>query len=170
MRHAGPALALAAAVLGACASTQQTASDPAPADAREPGDMVGIGGVFFRSSDTAATQRWYTEHLGMPPGGPGFALIFWTDPETDEYYSTTWSPFPRDSDYFGLDQQYMLNYIVNDLDAALARLRAAGARIDDDKGIETYPNGRFAWFWDPEGNKAELWEPDRAFFRENLGR
>ena len=25
--------------------------------------------------------------------------------------------------------------------------------------VVLYPNGRFAWILDPEGNKIELWEP-----------
>jgi predicted enzyme related to lactoylglutathione lyase len=57
----------------------------------------------------------------------------------------------------------MLNFRVRDLDAMLAQLRAAGVPVEDDvqyaQGI-----GRFAWLSDPDGNRIELWEPDRARF------
>ena len=43
------------------------------------------------------------------------------------------------------------------LDAMLAQLRAAGAKVDD--RVEDYDYGRFAWASDPEGNRFELWEP-----------
>src|SRR5438067_1790553 len=37
--------------------------------------VLGIGGVFFKSSDPAALSRWYREHLGVdvqPWGGAQF--------------------------------------------------------------------------------------------------
>ena len=47
--------------------------------------------------------------------------------------------------------------IVDDLEAALAQVEAAGAeRVG---GIEEYSYGRFGWFLDPDRNKIELWEP-----------
>jgi catechol 2,3-dioxygenase-like lactoylglutathione lyase family enzyme len=155
------AVALAGLALGGCAMSDL--NEGPNGRTREPGSIVGIGGVFFRADDGAALQRWYGAHLGMPQDNQGYAQLPWLEPETGDSYSTTWSPFQRDSDYFDIDQPYMINYIVDDLDAALARLRAAGARIDMDKGVESYEYGRFAWFWDPEGTRVELWEPDRAF-------
>jgi glyoxylase I family protein len=37
------------------------------------------------------------------------------------------------------------------------QLRAGGFEVTVDP--ETYPNGRFARLYDPEGNPVELWEP-----------
>jgi predicted enzyme related to lactoylglutathione lyase len=51
----------------------------------------------------------------------------------------------------------MINYIVDDLDAILAKLAARGVRIDPRR--EDYDYGRFAWIFDADGNKIELWEP-----------
>ena len=51
----------------------------------------------------------------------------------------------------------MINYIVDDLDAILAKLNASGVRIDPKR--EDHDYGRFAWIYDPDGNKIELWEP-----------
>jgi predicted enzyme related to lactoylglutathione lyase len=39
----------------------------------------------------------------------------------------------------------------------MERLAAAGAKIDPKR--DDYPFGKFGWFWDPEGNRIELWEP-----------
>ena len=51
----------------------------------------------------------------------------------------------------------MVNYIVDDLDALLDRLKQEGVKIDAKRMDETY--GRFAWIYDLDGNKIELWQP-----------
>jgi predicted enzyme related to lactoylglutathione lyase len=51
----------------------------------------------------------------------------------------------------------MVNFRVDDLDQLVAQLAAAGVRIDPKR--ESYPYGHFAWIWDPEGNRVELWQP-----------
>jgi predicted enzyme related to lactoylglutathione lyase len=51
----------------------------------------------------------------------------------------------------------VLNLRVDDLDAVLAQLAAAGVRIDAHREDASY--GRFAWIWEPEGNRVELWQP-----------
>ena len=71
---------------------------------------------------------------------------------------STLQAFPQDTDYFGRpSQDWMLNFRVDDLDAMLAQLRAAGARVDDHIEDEGY--GRFGWAHAPEGNRFELWQP-----------
>ncbi len=68
------------------------------------------------------------------------------------------APFEADTEYFGrMDQQTMLNFRVNDLDAMLAQLRAVGALVEDKVVEESY--GRFGYATDPEGNRFELWQP-----------
>ena len=51
----------------------------------------------------------------------------------------------------------MINFRVRSLDAMVAQLRSAGLDVTVDP--ESYPNGRFARLYDPEGNPVELWEP-----------
>jgi predicted enzyme related to lactoylglutathione lyase len=46
---------------------------------------------------------------------------------------------------------------VDDLDALLADLAAAGVWIDPKRQNESY--GRFAWIKDCDGNRVELWQP-----------
>jgi predicted enzyme related to lactoylglutathione lyase len=109
--------------------------------------VTGIGGVFFRARDPEALKAWYAEHLGLPVEEP-----------LREKGPLVWSPFREDTDYFGPSgQQWMVNYRVDDLDAVLARLREAGAEVDEKVQEESY--GRFGWAVDPEGNRFELWEP-----------
>ncbi len=43
----------------------------------------------------------------------------------------------------------MINYIVDDLDAILAKFGANGVRIDPKR--EGYDYGRFVWIFDPDG-------------------
>ena len=119
--------------------------------------VTDIGGVFFRSRDPNALQARYQEHLGLEPSPDGVVVIRWRQPDDPELLgSTVWAPFPGDTDYFGTDQAWMINYRVDDLDAVLQALRAEG--ITDER-IEEMELGRFGWAVDPEGSRFELWEP-----------
>ena len=77
-------------------------------------------------------------------------------PPPDADGMTVWSIFPRKSDYFGPSgTPYMVNYVVDDLDGLLEALKAAGIETEPKQESEY---GKFAWLFDPEGNKIELWE------------
>lgn len=125
--------------------------------------ITGLGGVFFKSDDPAALQKWYADNLGIEPewsgpSGSGKNFRWREDAEPDERGSTVWSLFPRESSYFSPGTaEFMINYRVRDLDAMLAQLRAAGVEVDE--RIEESEFGRFGWALDPEGNRIELWEP-----------
>jgi predicted enzyme related to lactoylglutathione lyase len=119
---------------------------------------TGIGGVFFRSEDPERLTAWYAEHLGLPLDENGYVVMTWGG---DAAGATVWSPFPRDTTYFGESgQQWMVNYRVDDLDEMLAQLRSKGVEVDDT--IQEEPYGRFGWALDPEGNRFELWEPPQG--------
>lgn len=112
--------------------------------------VTGIGGIFFRARDGNALSGWYARHLGVDPGN-----AVWQQ----QAGPTVFAPFKHDTDYFGRrDQQWMINFRVQDLSALIAQLEAAGI------AVETRPDwdseiGRFARIHDPEGNPIELWEP-----------
>jgi glyoxylase I family protein len=115
---------------------------------------VGVGGVFFKARDSKALSRWYEEHLGIGGRVSDEALTFDGPASTG---MTVFAQFPPDTKYFGDGpQQFMINFRVDDLDGLLTRLEAAGVRIDPKR--DDYGYGRFAWIWDPEGNRVELWE------------
>jgi predicted enzyme related to lactoylglutathione lyase len=115
---------------------------------------VGVGGVFLRARNPQALVAWYAEHLGIPTQDGGSLAFDGSEPAG----MTVFAHFPLDSDYFGdRSQQAMVNFRVDDLDQLLAQLAAAGVRIDPHSEDHSY--GRFAWIWDPENNRVELWQP-----------
>jgi predicted enzyme related to lactoylglutathione lyase len=120
--------------------------------------VTGIGGIFIRARDSKALAAWYAQHLGIQLNDWGGAQFLWADEVPPTTGSTAWSVFPADTKYFGSGSQpYMVNYRVDDLDALLVQLEAAGVTIDPKRENASY--GRFAWITDPEGNRVELWQP-----------
>jgi predicted enzyme related to lactoylglutathione lyase len=119
--------------------------------------VTGIGGVFIRSADSKALGAWYAKHLGVNVGPYG-ATFEWTDEVPKGTGATAWNTFAADTKYFGEgNQAVMINYRVDDLDALLTDLAAAGVWIDPNRLNESY--GRFAWIKDCDGNRVELWQP-----------
>jgi len=115
---------------------------------------VGVGGVFLKAQDPKSLSGWYATHFGINSGGPTYLMF--DGPESTGM--TVFSHFPQGTDYFGDgSQSFMLNLRVDNLDELLEQLATAGVRIDPKRQDEGY--GRFAWIWDPEGNRVELWEP-----------
>jgi predicted enzyme related to lactoylglutathione lyase len=101
--------------------------------------VIGIGGVFFKSADPEKLYDWYVEHLGVRKNdGPGVSFMN-SDQPAGGYL--VWGAFNSDTQYFG----------------ALEQVQAGGAKLVGE--IESYDNGRFGWFMDPDENKVELWEP-----------
>lgn len=122
---------------------------------------TGIGGLFFKSQDPEALKAWYEKNLGLPVDPWG--CTFWWKDAAGNNCSTQWSVMPADTSYFEPSgSSFMQNFRVNDLDALLVKLEAAGVWIAEKR--ESYEYGKFAWIQDPDGNKIELWEPaDQAF-------
>lgn len=121
--------------------------------------VLGIGGIFFKSQDPEGLYRWYEQNLGIA-GKPGEGAMFpWRsteEPVQDQL--TVWSIFPSTTKYLKDSKaEFMVNYIVDDLDGALAKLKAAGAKVDPN--VERHDYGNFGWATDPDGNRIELWEP-----------
>jgi predicted enzyme related to lactoylglutathione lyase len=121
--------------------------------------VTGIGGVFFKSrQDRAALAAWYQQHLGIPLESFGGAVLRWPDDKAEDGGLTVWHVAEPESRWFSpSDSAFMINYRVDDLDALLAQLRAAGVAVVG--GPESHENGKFAWVMDPDGNKVELWQP-----------
>jgi len=120
--------------------------------------VLGVGGVFFKSPDPAGLRTWYARWLGLYTEEHG--VMFHPDTMPAGAF-TLWSPFPVATEYFEPSQDaFMINFVVDDLDAMLAKARAGGARVMDK--IEEYDYGRFGWFLDPDGHKVELWQPPAA--------
>ena len=118
-----------------------------------------IGGIFFKSPDEKKLYAWYEKHLGIAAKpGEGVTFPWRRADDASQEEMTVWSIFPATTKYFKDSKaEFMVNYIVDDLDATLAELRAAGAAVDDN--VESYEYGRFGWITDPDGNRIELWQP-----------
>ena len=118
---------------------------------------TGVGGVFLRAADPEKLYAWYEEHLGIKRTEDGAYAFFSEGPRE----MVVLAFFPRDTGYFGKsEQQAMLNLRVDDLDAVLEKLKAAGVEVDPKR--EDYDYGRFAWFNDLEGNRVELWQAPQS--------
>lgn len=109
---------------------------------------VGVGGVFLRAKDPKGLTAWYVENIGLPDRG---GYVSFEGPEAQG--TTAFSFFKEKTD----GEQAVVNFRVDSLDELLDKLEAAGVRVDPKR--EDYGFGRFGWFWDPEGNRVELWEP-----------
>lgn len=115
---------------------------------------TGVGGIFLKARDPKGLQAWYHTYLGIPLTGDGYSSF--EGPEAQG--TTVFSFLAEDTRYFGEgEQRAMVNFRVDSLDEVLDRVTETGARIDPKR--EDSPYGRFGWFWDPEGNRVELWEP-----------
>ena len=157
----GSLLLISACLLGGqeVPSPKPETSKP-PAQLEQRGRILGIGGVFFKSSNRDQMREWYSKHLGLADKGQGVMLPWREHDDPQKEHATVWTVFPASSNYIPAAQPFMINYIVDDLDALLDRLKQEGVKIDEKRMNESY--GRFAWIYDQDGNKIELWQPVSA--------
>lgn len=129
-------------------------AEPAPA----PPQVQGLGGAFLYADDVNALAAWYTRHFGLEfqvwGDARGVELPSLDREPAGRAASTTFALFRAETPLPPV-RNGRVNFRVPDLDAVLGRLTEAGVRLE--RGPEDF--GRFAWAWDPEGNKLELWEP-----------
>jgi lactoylglutathione lyase len=142
----------------------QEAQPPQPEKAKPPvkteqrGRILGIGGVFFKSANRDQMREWYSKHLGLADKGQGATLPWRERDDPQKEHVTVLAVFPGSTKYFDPSSApFMINYIVDDIDALLDRLKEEGVKIDPKRMNESY--GRFAWIYDSDGNKIELWQP-----------
>ena len=118
--------------------------------------VTGLGGVFYIVKDPAATRAWYHDTLGID--GEYGPQLNWSEETGDRPYSLI-SHFP-DGEYIkpGVGG-FMINLRVDDCDSMVAQLKDKGVVIlgHVDEGY-----GKFAWIFDPDGVKIELWEQLQA--------
>ena len=120
------------------------------------GQVLGVGGLFFKSPDPSRLRGWYEGVLGLQFNNWG-GIVF--DPAALPANSAlVFTPLAADTDYFAPSvQPFMFNLVVDDLDAVLARAAAAGATVLE--GRASGEQGDFGWIVDCDGNKVELWQP-----------
>ena len=102
--------------------------------------VVGVGGIFFKARDPEALRAWYQRHLGIDVEAWGGAAFPWNRPDG----MTVWSIFPESSEYFAPSRaSFMVNFVVEDLQAVLAALRAEGCEVDPK--VDTSEFGAFGY-------------------------
>lgn len=115
--------------------------------------VLGIGGVFIKSSDPDALRAWYREMLGVEIQSWGGAQL-WAEPGT---YGV-WSPFAEGTKYFEPStREFMVNFRVDDADGLVTALKAKGAQVLDRR--QQSADGVFCYVVDPDGTLLELWQP-----------
>jgi lactoylglutathione lyase len=120
--------------------------------------VSGIGGIFFKAKNPEKIKEWYLENLGLPLSGNTIVFNWRNLNDGKQTKHTVWGPFNEDTSYFEPSgKQFMINYIVDNLEEFIAQLNDKGINIIGE--IEDHEQGRFAWIIDPENNKIELWEP-----------
>lgn len=115
-----------------------------------------VGGLFFKCQEPEKLAAWYKAVLGFELEAP-FCAAF--DPlKAQAGDKAVWGAFSADTTYFEPGQQdFMFNFIVDDVEAMLKQIEANGGQRSGDVVVEDY--GSFGWFIDPEGFKVELWSP-----------
>lgn len=133
------------------------------------GRVTGIGGIFFKCDDPKAMREWYATHFDLLTDEYGALFEVRKADKPDEPAYLQWSTMSRDSSCIEPGKSaFMINYRVENIEALVEQLRAAGITVLDD--IETYDYGKFVHILDPEGNKVELWEPvDEVFTNYSKG-
>jgi catechol 2,3-dioxygenase-like lactoylglutathione lyase family enzyme len=151
-------------LISVCSKGGQDAPPPQAEKSKPPvrveqrGRILGIGGVFFKSANRDQMREWYATHLGLADKGGGAMLPWRERDDPKKEHVTAWTIFPASTNYFDPGHaSFMINYIVDDMDALLDRLKQEGVKIDPKRVNESY--GRFAWIYDLDGNKIELWQP-----------
>ena len=118
--------------------------------------IIGLGGIFFQSSNPEKLREWYKEVLGLHSESWGAIFPF----QENEPGYQVWSVFPKDSKYYEPSKSpFMINLRVDDLDAYLEEIKAKNVTLVGDPDSGEF--GKFAWILDPDGNKLELWEPPK---------
>lgn len=120
--------------------------------------VLGIGGLFFKAKDSAATMQWYARVLGLELTDWGGVVFKPGALAAQEGAGTVFSAFAGDTDYFEPSSaEFMFNLVVDDLDGVLARCKREG--VEPVKVMLEEAMGRFAHIIDLDGRKIELWEP-----------
>jgi predicted enzyme related to lactoylglutathione lyase len=120
------------------------------------GKIIGLGGVFIKSVDKTRLNNWYKEtfDINMEDWGTTFPILQIKNAEQQVF-----CVFPNDTKYINENQGYMINWMIDDLDALTEKLKSKNIEVETS---EPSDYGKFAWMHDIDGNKLELWEPPKV--------
>ncbi len=119
--------------------------------------------VRYLVDDVEAAVAWYTKHLGftlLSSAAPAFAdvtrgslRLLLSGPTSSAGRSMSDGERPKPGGW------NRIHLIVDDLEAEVARLRAAGAQFRNE--VVTGPGGSQVLLVDPSGNLVELFQPGK---------
>ena len=112
--------------------------------------VAGIGGVVLFADHADSMVQWYEKHLG---------IFFTREPESHDWWcDCEGAKFSIHQTKHPLGRERRLVEItwrVRDLDDFVEHLADLGTVVDE---RQEAPDGGYAWFDDPEGNRIELWQ------------
>ncbi|QDK37291.1 VOC family protein [Bdellovibrio sp. NC01] len=113
--------------------------------------LEGFGEYYKKSNDPQKLTQWYEEHMGLHHEDDGEVML------PDSSFK------PVDMSYFSPSTEMSkLTFQVENLNQALQDLTEEGVKVDDN--LHETEFGRFAWVYDLEGNRIELWEPRPYYY------
>jgi predicted enzyme related to lactoylglutathione lyase len=159
----GLAIALSSFIVGY--ATNSFLTEKKPVNERK---VIGVGGIFFKSSNPKALKEWYSTHLGLNIDEYGTNFETRHSLDSTKFAFLQWSPFKDNTKYFEPSKKdWMINYRVLNLEKLAKDLKKSGVTIVDT--ISTYDYGKFLHIMDLEGNKIELWEANDDVYHKYTG-
>ncbi len=127
------------------------------------GKALMIGGVFLLARDPRSLAAGYERHLGwqlayLADDDTYYTELYYADKDRpDRLQHLVYAIMPGDPGQPG--QGHIVNYRVDDIDAVVASIRAAGTETPAPTvGPDATGKGKFVRLLDPEGHRIELWE------------
>jgi len=119
-----------------------------------------IGGAFIYSKEPGKLADWYKDTLDIKyEKAEGFVCyyfsFYYNELDSGKKAYIVWSILENKNRPDLKEKVFCINYRVADLDKKVTEFRKKKIEV---KGVETYPEGKFAWITDPDGNTVELWE------------
>jgi predicted enzyme related to lactoylglutathione lyase len=122
--------------------------------------IANIGGTFIYSKNPLKLAEWYRDYLGLEFEGSEeyksyYATLYYKDINDGKKAYIAWSILENKNRPSLEEKVFCINYRVYHLEKLAKQLTKRGIEV---KGPEEYPEGKFAWITDPDGNPVELWE------------
>ena len=123
--------------------------------------IENIGGIFIYSEKPAELAAWYEKALGIQhthteEHSAWFADFKYQQGEGDNKQQyALWSILAIDKKPKIEGKTFTVNLRVSNIHETVEHLKSLKVQVKD---VEEYPQGKFAWLNDPDGNAIELWE------------
>jgi hypothetical protein len=122
--------------------------------------VANIGGTFIYSREPEKLAEWYRDKLGIvyeksPDNATFYATLFYKDINTNKKSYIVWSILENKNRPDLKQKIFCINYRVYHLEKLVRALKRKKIKV---KGPEEYPEGKFAWIDDRDGNTVELWQ------------